>query len=55
MSELYLLVMVGGLALLVFITQYLIIRLSHIVLFFKIKGTGKVEMKGWLILFLLLY
>jgi len=44
-SELYLIVMLGGIILVAFILQYILMGLVHIALFFKIKGLMKVEVK----------
>lgn len=46
MSELYLVVWLGGLLLVAFAWQYIAMRLVHINLFFKIKGHSKIETKG---------
>jgi len=55
MSELYLIVILGGMILMAFMVQYVFMRLVHIALFFKIKRTMKIEVKGWMILFVMLY
>lgn len=55
MSELYLIVMLGRIILISFMLQYTVIRIVHIRLFFKMKRLAKVELKGWIILLLILY
>jgi len=54
-SELYLIVILGGMILMSFMSQYITIRLVHIALFFKMKGVVKTEVKRWMILFIMLY
>lgn len=54
-SELYLIVWLGGIVLIAFGLQYVIIRIVHMNLFFKIKGYSKIETKRWIVLFLMLY
>jgi len=54
-SELYMIVILGGLILLVFVVQYVVMRLVHMILFFKIKGANKIEVKRWIVLFTILY
>jgi len=54
-SELYLIVILGGMILVIFMLQYTLIGLVHITLFFKMKGMMKVEVKRWIILFVMLY
>jgi len=44
-SELYLIVMLGGMILVAFILQYVLMGLVHMALFFKIKRLIKVEVK----------
>jgi len=46
MAELYLVIILGGMILLAFILQYVVVRLVHMTLFFKMKGLYKVEVKG---------
>lgn len=55
MSELYLIVWLGRIILMAFIVQYIVMGLVHINLFFKMKRTMNIEVKGWMILFLILY
>jgi len=55
MSELYLIVMLRGLILVAFIMQYVVIRLAHMALFFKMKRVVKTEVKRWIVLFVILY
>jgi len=55
LSELYLVLILGGITFIVFRLQYILIRIVHINMYFKIKGYLKVEVKGWIALFLLLY
>jgi len=55
MSELYLIVILGRMILIAFILQYVLMGLVHIALFFKIKRLMKVEVKRWIVLFIMLY
>lgn len=55
LSELYLIVWLRGMVLMSFMVQYTLMRLVHMRLFFKIKRNRKIEVKGWMILFLMLY
>jgi hypothetical protein len=54
-SELYLIVMLGRMILMAFMSQYVLIGLVHTALFFKMKRVVKTEVKGWMILFIMLY
>jgi len=45
-SELYLVIILGGIILIAFMVQYVLIRLVHIALFFKMKRLTKIEVKG---------
>jgi len=55
MSELYVIVLLRRVILVCFLVQYIVTGLVHMRLFFKIKGKNKVELKRWMILFLILY
>jgi len=54
-SEAYLIIMLGSLPLIMFMASYLIMGVVHISLFFKIKGDHKVEVKGWMVVLIVLY
>lgn len=54
-SELYLIVILGGIILMIFMVQYVIMRLVHMALFFKMKRIFNIEVKGWMIIFIMLY
>jgi len=55
MSEFYIIFLLGGMIILIFGLQYVIIGVAHMNLFFKMKGGHCVETKGWIMMFLLLY
>jgi hypothetical protein len=55
MAELYVVIIIRGLLIIIFLLQYFVIGIIHMNIFFKIKRCVSYENKGWIILLLMMY